>query len=329
MKRWHLPTLTPSSDKQHTREPGTDAPRVATVGRSKPRVLFSEPECRAILIDLRTGEEMGDHAVHERAMIEVVSGRIAITCADETVDCEWARLSTSSRASATRSAHSPIRSCFYCSPRGRPGTTTPTVKQIRIICRETRSHDQKTAAGLARPTIPSPPNDRRLSACADGLQPIMQPINPASGFSLGQFQTKKWVCDPIGERARAVQAWSVTLSQRTSQRPHPSTRRCRTQQRPRSASPSVAFAPLPASFRLGMPAVLMAAALGQALAAHVTREHLRAQADTWLADHTRQTQPRSHGASTSSSRPSARSSVEPSFRSPRRSRARVALVHPN
>lgn len=92
MKRWHLPTLTPSSDKQHTREPGTDAPRVATVGRSKPRVLFSEPECRAILIDLRTGEEMGDHAVHERATINVVSGRIAITCADETVDCAMGTL---------------------------------------------------------------------------------------------------------------------------------------------------------------------------------------------------------------------------------------------
>jgi quercetin dioxygenase-like cupin family protein len=88
MKRWHLPPLTPSSDKEHTREPGTDAPRVATIGRSKPRVLFSEPECRAVVINLRADEEMGDHAVHERAMIEVVSGRIAITCADETVDCE-------------------------------------------------------------------------------------------------------------------------------------------------------------------------------------------------------------------------------------------------
>jgi hypothetical protein len=45
------------------------------------------------------------------------------------------------------------------------------------------------------------------------------------------------------------------------------------------------FVPLPASFRLGMPAVLMAAALGQALAVHVTRERLRAHADAWLADH--------------------------------------------
>lgn len=92
MRRWHLSMLTPSSDKVHTREPGSDAPRVATVGRSKPRVLFSEPECRAVVIDLRAGEEMGDHAVHERAVIAVVSGHIAITNELETVECESATL---------------------------------------------------------------------------------------------------------------------------------------------------------------------------------------------------------------------------------------------
>jgi quercetin dioxygenase-like cupin family protein len=85
---WHLPTLAPSSDKQHEREPGPEAPRVATVGRSKPRVLFSEPECRVVVIDLRVGEEMGNHAVHERAVIEVVTGRIAMTSALETIDCD-------------------------------------------------------------------------------------------------------------------------------------------------------------------------------------------------------------------------------------------------
>jgi len=94
VRRWHLTMLTPSSDKVHTREPGSDAPRAATVGRSKPRVLFSEPECRAVVIDLRAGEEMGDHAVHERAVIAVVSGRIAITNASETMECETATLIT-------------------------------------------------------------------------------------------------------------------------------------------------------------------------------------------------------------------------------------------
>jgi quercetin dioxygenase-like cupin family protein len=82
----------PSTDKLHDREPGSDAPRVATVGRSKPRVLFSDRECRAVVVDLRAGEEMGDHAVHERAVIEVVSGRIAITSGAETVECESSTL---------------------------------------------------------------------------------------------------------------------------------------------------------------------------------------------------------------------------------------------
>ena len=67
---------------------------MATVGRSKPRVLFSEPECRVVVIDLRVGEEMGNHAVHERAVIEVLSGRIAMTSAVETIDCESGTLIT-------------------------------------------------------------------------------------------------------------------------------------------------------------------------------------------------------------------------------------------
>jgi hypothetical protein len=41
---------------------------------------------------------------------------------------------------------------------------------------------------------------------------------------------------------------------------------------------------VPTAFRLGMPAVLMAAALSQALVASLTRERLREQADTWLAE---------------------------------------------
>lgn len=41
---------------------------------------------------------------------------------------------------------------------------------------------------------------------------------------------------------------------------------------------------VPMAFRLGMPAVLMAAALSQALVASLTRERLREQADTWLAE---------------------------------------------
>ncbi len=88
MERWHLPTVAPSSDKAQDRQPGPDAPRVPTPGRSKPRVLFSEPECRAVVIDLLEGEAIDEHAVRERAVIEVVAGRIVLTVPGEAAECE-------------------------------------------------------------------------------------------------------------------------------------------------------------------------------------------------------------------------------------------------
>ena len=42
-------------------------------------MLFSTPECRAVVIDLRAGEELGEHEVRERAVVQVVAGRVAIT----------------------------------------------------------------------------------------------------------------------------------------------------------------------------------------------------------------------------------------------------------
>jgi quercetin dioxygenase-like cupin family protein len=88
MKRWHLPSIAGSSDKLIERQAGADAPRRPSVGRQKPRVLFSAAECRAIVLDLRAGEDIGDHQVRERALIEVLSGRLSIETADETVECE-------------------------------------------------------------------------------------------------------------------------------------------------------------------------------------------------------------------------------------------------
>lgn len=94
MKRWHLPTLEASSDKRTEREPGADAPRVPSVGTQKPRVLFSSPECRLVALDLGAGEELPDHQVHERAVVQVISGRVAIEAAGGTVDCEAGTLVT-------------------------------------------------------------------------------------------------------------------------------------------------------------------------------------------------------------------------------------------
>lgn len=86
MRRWDILSLADSSAKQVAREPGPDAPRVASVGRQKPRVLFSSPECRLIALDLLGGEDMDDHQVRERAVVEVVSGRVSVTSGGETFE---------------------------------------------------------------------------------------------------------------------------------------------------------------------------------------------------------------------------------------------------
>lgn len=59
-----------------------------------PRVLFSSPECRAVVIDLQPGAGLGDHQVRERAVVEVVAGRVSIECCGETVTCEAGTLVT-------------------------------------------------------------------------------------------------------------------------------------------------------------------------------------------------------------------------------------------
>jgi quercetin dioxygenase-like cupin family protein len=59
-----------------------------------PRVLFSSPECRAVVIDLQRGEELGDHHVRERAVVEVIAGRVSIEWSGGTVECETGALVT-------------------------------------------------------------------------------------------------------------------------------------------------------------------------------------------------------------------------------------------
>lgn len=64
MERWHLPSI--EAD-----------------GKREARVLFSSGECRAVVVDLKAGEEMGDHQVRERAVVQVVSGRVSFEAAGE------------------------------------------------------------------------------------------------------------------------------------------------------------------------------------------------------------------------------------------------------
>jgi quercetin dioxygenase-like cupin family protein len=67
IERWHLPSI--------------DA-----AGQRDPRVLFSTPECRAVVIDLRPGDELGEHSVRERATLQVVSGSVSVTGGGQTIE---------------------------------------------------------------------------------------------------------------------------------------------------------------------------------------------------------------------------------------------------
>jgi quercetin dioxygenase-like cupin family protein len=64
-----------------------DIKALNTSHRTGPRVLFSTPQVRAVLIDLALGEEMGDHQVSERAVVQVVLGSVALTSEDIETTC--------------------------------------------------------------------------------------------------------------------------------------------------------------------------------------------------------------------------------------------------
>ena len=49
------------------------------VDRHHPQVLSSDDEGRAIVLELPAGEKLGEHQVHERAWLLVVSGAIEIS----------------------------------------------------------------------------------------------------------------------------------------------------------------------------------------------------------------------------------------------------------
>jgi quercetin dioxygenase-like cupin family protein len=93
VKRWNLASLPPSSEKRTPRAP-RDADRVPRRDGQIPRVLFTAPECRAVAIELREGETMGEHHVRERAVVQVVAGKVEVTASGETVGCEAGTLVT-------------------------------------------------------------------------------------------------------------------------------------------------------------------------------------------------------------------------------------------
>jgi quercetin dioxygenase-like cupin family protein len=69
-------------------------PSIEANGKREPRVLFSRPGCRAVLIDLNADDELGDHRLHEHAIVQVVSGRLAVAVDDHDVECDEGTLLT-------------------------------------------------------------------------------------------------------------------------------------------------------------------------------------------------------------------------------------------
>ena len=55
--------------------------------RTGPRVLFSTPDVRGVVVDLAAGEEMGEHRVRERAVVQVLRGSIDVTTEGSTDAC--------------------------------------------------------------------------------------------------------------------------------------------------------------------------------------------------------------------------------------------------
>jgi quercetin dioxygenase-like cupin family protein len=94
VKRWDLTSLPSSTEKRTPRAPGPDAPRVPRHDRQIPRVLFSAPECRAVVVELEDGEEMGDHQVRERVVVTVMAGRVVIDVSGDAVDCGAGTMAT-------------------------------------------------------------------------------------------------------------------------------------------------------------------------------------------------------------------------------------------
>jgi quercetin dioxygenase-like cupin family protein len=75
MERWHIPS-------------------VEAAGQRDPRVLFSTPECRAVILELKDGDQLGDHSVHERAVLQVVSGEVTVSAGGEEAACPEGTLLT-------------------------------------------------------------------------------------------------------------------------------------------------------------------------------------------------------------------------------------------
>jgi quercetin dioxygenase-like cupin family protein len=91
-------------------------------GRTGPRALFSTPDARGVVIDLAAGEEMGDHRVRERALVQVLQGSVAVTSGADTATCAEGTLVMFEPSEAhTLRALAPARLLLVLAPWPAPG----------------------------------------------------------------------------------------------------------------------------------------------------------------------------------------------------------------
>ncbi len=56
--------------------------------------MFSQPEARAVVLDLPAGDALSEHSVRETAIVQVVAGSIVVEYDDKSVACEAGTLLT-------------------------------------------------------------------------------------------------------------------------------------------------------------------------------------------------------------------------------------------
>ena len=80
-----------------------------------PEILSSTSEARAIALDLRAGESLPDHQVHERAWVVIVDGEVEVTSAGgERMSGGAGLLVEFAPTEATKSLHARTRGCCCC-----------------------------------------------------------------------------------------------------------------------------------------------------------------------------------------------------------------------
>jgi formate dehydrogenase subunit gamma len=70
------------------------APSAASASPQQPRVLFSDPESHAVVVDLRYGETLDDHRGRKHAVMEVIAGRVLAESSGKSAELEAGALVT-------------------------------------------------------------------------------------------------------------------------------------------------------------------------------------------------------------------------------------------